>query len=51
MHAHTHMQWHGSGGSSFQHQQADKSLGPNSLEAELALLLFLPSPSLFFFPL
>ena len=23
----------------FQHQQADESLGPNSLEAELALLL------------
>ena len=25
--------------SPFQHQQADESLGPNSLEAELALLL------------
>lgn len=34
------VQWHGAEGSLFQHQQADESLGPNSLEAELALLLF-----------
>lgn len=40
MYAHTHIQWRGAEGSSFQHQQVDKSLGPNSLEAELALLLF-----------
>lgn len=38
------VQWQGAEGSQFQHQQADESLGPNSLEAELALL---PSP---FFP-
>lgn len=38
------VQWQGAEGSLFQHQQADESLGPNSLEAELALLLslFLP---------
>lgn len=35
------VQWQGAEGSLFQHQQADESLGPNSLEAELALLLSL----------
>ena len=38
-------QWQGAEGSLFQHQQADESLGPNSPEAELALLLSLFSPS------
>lgn len=38
--AQTHTQWQGAEGSALQHQQADKSLGPNSLKAELALLLF-----------
>lgn len=33
--------WKGAEGSLFQHQQADESLGPNSLEAELALLFSL----------
>lgn len=46
--AHTHIQWQGAEGSPFQHQQADESLGPNSLKAELALLLFLPPLSFFF---
>lgn len=41
------VQWQGAEGSLFQHQQADESLGPNSLEAELALLLsFSPSLSI-----
>lgn len=31
--------WQGAEGSLFQHQQADERLGPNSLKAELALLL------------
>lgn len=34
------VQSHGAEGSLFQHQQADESSWPNSLEAELALLLF-----------
>lgn len=46
--AHTHIQWQGAEGSPFQHQQADESLGPNSLKAELALLFFLPPLSFFF---
>lgn len=33
------VQWQGAEGSPFQHQQADERLGPNSLKAELALLL------------
>ncbi len=40
------IQWQGAEGSLFQHQQADESLGPNSLEAELALLLSFLSLSL-----
>lgn len=34
------MNWQGAEGFLFQHQQADESLGPNSLEAELALFFF-----------
>lgn len=42
--------WQGAEGFPFQHQQADESLGPNSLEAELALLLsiFYSSPPTLF---
>lgn len=36
---HVCIYWQGAEGSRFQHQQADESLGPNSLEAELALIL------------
>lgn len=45
--AYTHIQWQRAEGAALQHQQADKSLGPNSLKAELALLLFFDSFSLF----
>lgn len=38
------IQWQGAEGSPFQHQQADESLGPNSLEAKLALLFSLSLP-------
>lgn len=44
------VQWQGAEGSPFQHQQADESLGPNSLKAKLALLLSLLSVSLFLPP-
>lgn len=47
----THIQWQGAEGSPLQHQQADESLGPNSLEAELALLLFFRLFLPFFFSL